>query len=66
MKADKMKLITKYPLWLLLEYIDYVDRVLLVKDKPLGFLDWAEVFMEPTEYKKINALPIPKGVDLKD
>jgi len=60
MKANKLNLITKFPLWLLIEYIDYTDRTFLKKEMPLGFLEWAEIFTSPKEFEKIQNLPTPK------
>lgn len=60
MKANKLKVITRYPLWLLIEYIDYTDRVILDKEMPLGFLTWAEIFTSVKDFEKIQSLPIPK------
>ena len=60
MKANKLKLITKFPLWLLIEYIDYTDRTILKKEMPFGFLVWAEIFTNTKDFEKIQNLPIPK------
>jgi hypothetical protein len=60
MTQTKLRYITKYPLWLLLEYIDYVDRCVLTKEMPFGFYDWMPLFTSDKDSEKVNSLPIPK------
>lgn len=60
MTTAKMRIISKYPLWTLLEYLDYVDRCLLSKTDIMAFLTWLPLFTTDQDFDKMESLPIPK------